>query len=76
MPNIMNKMQAANTVKLLSVKSTDMSVVNSTLITETKNSATADGPRDALSVKILSTAEASCTTNHSNGVRGLQLTDW
>jgi len=73
MPNIMNKMHAANTVKLLSVKSI---VVNNTLITETKNSATADGPRDALSVKILSTVEASCTANHSNGVRGLQLTGW
>jgi len=42
---------------------------------KTRSSATAEGPRDALSVKILSTVEASCTTNtqknRSNGVRGL-----
>jgi len=31
--------------------------------TLTRSCATADGPRDALSVKILSTAETSCTTN-------------
>jgi len=30
--------------------------------------------RCAMSVKILSTVETSCTTNHSNGVTGLQLT--
>ena len=30
---------------------------------KTRSSATADGSRDALSVKILSTVEASCTTN-------------
>ena len=29
----------------------------------TRNSATADGPRDALSVKILSSVETSCTTD-------------
>ena len=43
---------------------------------KTRSSATADGPaRRVVSVKILSAAETNCTTNPSNGVSGLQLTD-
>jgi len=44
----------------------------------TRISATADGPRDALSFRILSAVETSCTTKQMasgpNGVRELQLT--
>jgi len=40
--------------------------------TYTRNSATADGPRDALSVKILSTVETSCTTNSQQSSHRLQ----
>jgi len=46
---------------------------------KTRSFTTAEGPRDAMPVKILSNVETSCTTksttNRSNGVRGLQLTD-
>jgi len=50
-----------------------------TAVEQTRSFTTAEGPRDAMPVKILSNVETSCTTksttNRSNGVRGLQLTD-